>query len=385
MSYDYNFPESLRIAEINNNRKVGTIDRRFIQSGNNIASGFARPEPFPLGSPAMGGKKGIGLKKMAKGTSSGVKMLATDPVGFTNVLVGPPVTSSNYKGDPNNPFGGKVKVGKALKSVGKKAVKVAAPIVTKAATKALEKALTEMMTSAAEEEASGAGMVGGKKGFKSFAKKVISHPATKEMTKEAMKIVVPIAKDVAKQMMKEAIKSMMEGGEPEPTGGKKKGIKSAFKKVGKDLATGVATNVIADALMNPAVDAALLDGTVMGAEVVAEGAGRYSNKIRSVTTQVPGGRGRGRPRKMGGAIMMNPDGSTTAVGSDRRRMGADPRTYTPRKIGGLFSASSGGASAYSGGAKTGGASRQSIVSRIMKERGCSLPQASSIVKAEGLY
>ena len=376
MSYDYNFPESLRIAEINNNRKVGTIDRRFIQSGNNITS-FGNAD-FPLGSPAMGGyapsggRKGIGIKKIAKGTSSGVKMLATDPVGFTKVLVGPPVTSSNYKGDPNNPFGGKVKVGKAFKSIGKKAVSVAAPIVTKAATKALEKALTDMMKSAAEEEAAGAGMSGGKKGFKSFAKSVISHPATKAMTQEAMKIVVPIAKDVAKKMMKEAIQSMMEGGEPSPAGGKK-GLKGTFKKIGKDVATGVATNVIADALMNPAVDAALLDGTVMGAEVVAEGAGRYSNKIRSVTTKVPGGRGRGRPRKMvGGAIMLNPDGSTTASGSDRRRMGADPRTYTPmpRKI---------------GGAKSGGASRQSIVSKIMKERGCSLPQASSIVKAEGLY
>jgi len=53
--------------------------------------------------------------------------------------------------------------------------------------------------------------------------------------------------------------------------------------------------------------------------------------------------------------------------------GADPKTYTPRKVGG----------AISGGAK--GMSRQMMVSKIMKERGVSLPMASSIVKKEGLY
>jgi hypothetical protein len=376
MSYDYNFPESMRIGEINNNRKVGTVDRRFIQSGNNIASGFARPAPYPLGSPAMGGyaPSGGGAGKKLKAVKHGLKQSVTDPVGFTKVLVGPPVTSSNFKGDPSDPFGGKINVGRALKKVGSKAVKVAAPIVTKAATKALEKAITDMMKSSAEEEAMGAGVSGGKKGFKSFAKSIVSHPATKAMTQEAMKIVIPIAKDVAKKMMKEAIQSMMEGSDEAPAGGKVH-IGRALKKVGKDVATGVATNVIADALMNPAVDAALLDGSIMGAEVVAEGAGRYSNKIRSVTTKVPGGRGRGRPRKMmarsmsGGAMMMTPDGQVVAVGSDRRRMGADPRTYTPRAV----------------QRAVGGASRQSIVSKIMRERGVSLPQASSIVKSEGLY
>ena len=370
MSYDYNFPESLRIAEINNNRKVGTVARKYIQSGNNITS-FGNAD-FPLGSPAMGGYAPSGGKKVSlRAVKHGLKQSVTDPVAFTKVLVGPPVTSSNFKGDPNDPFGGKVNVGRALKKVGTKAVKVAAPIVTKAATKALEKALTDMMKSSAEEEASGAGMSGGKKGFKSFAKSVINHPATKAMTQEAMKVVVPIAKDVAKKVVKEAINSMMEGGEPEPAGGKK-GLRHAFRKVGTDLATGVATNVIADALMNPAVDSAILDGTIMGAEVAAEGAGRYSSAIRSVTTKVP--RGRGRPRKMM-ARSMSMSGGAAGIYGAHPMMGSDPRTYTPRKIGG----------ADSGGARSGGASRQSIVSKIMRERGVSLPQASSIVKSEGLY
>jgi hypothetical protein len=385
MSYDYNFPESLRIAEINNNRKVGTRDRRFIQSGNNVASGFARAEPYPLGSPAMGGgvHTGGGAGKKLKAVKHGLKQSVTDPVGFTKVLVGPPVTSSNFKGDPDDPFGGKVNVGRALKKVGSKAVKVAAPIVTKVATKALEKALTEMMKSSAEEEAAGAGMSGGKKGFKAFAKKVVSSPATKAMTQEAMKIVIPIAKDVAKKMMKEAIQSMMEGGDEAPAGGKKIRIGRALKKVGQDVATGVATNVIADALMNPAVDSAILDGTIMGAEVAAEGAGRYSNAIRSVTTKVP--RGRGRPRKMMARSMsmsggVDTGGAMLPYGAHPMRqvgglaLGSNPATYTPRAVQRAVV-----------GVKSGGASRQAIVSKIMRERGVSLPQASSIVKAEGLY
>jgi chemotaxis receptor (MCP) glutamine deamidase CheD len=383
MSYDYNFPESLRIAEINNNRKVGTRDRRFIQSGNNVASGFARAEPYPLGSPAMGGMamSGGGAGKKLKAIKHGLKQSVTDPVGFTKVLVGPPVTSSNFKGDPSDPFGGKVNVGRALKKVGSKAVKVAAPIVTKAATKALEKALTDMMKSSAEEEAMGAGIVGGKKGFKAFAKKVVSSPATKAMTQEAMKIVIPIAKDVAKKMMKEAIQSMMEGGDEAPAGGKVR-IGRALKKVGKDVATGVATNVIADALMNPAVDSAILDGTIMGAEVAAEGAGRYSNAIRSVTTKVP--RGRGRPRKMARSMSMSggidTGGAMLPYGAHPMRqvgglaLGSNPATYTPRAVQRAVV-----------GVKSGGASRQAIVKKIMKERGVSLPQASSIVKSEGLY
>ena len=395
MSYDYNFPESMRIAEINNNRKVGTVARKFIQSGNNVAS-FGNAE-FPLGSPAMGGyaPSGGGIGKKLRATKHGVTRLATDPVGFTKILVGAPVTSSNFQGDPSDPFGGKIHLGRALKKVGKQAVAVAAPIATKVATKYLEKAIEDMMKSEAEGAAAGAGMAGGKKGFKSFAKKIVSHPATKAMTQEALKIVIPIARNVAKQLMEEAVKSMMEGGEPEPAPAGGKGV---FKKIGKSLGkvatnvgVGVGSNYIAAALMNPAVDEALLTGAVVGTEVVAEGAGKYSNKIRSVTSQMPGGRGRGRPRKMtGGAIMMMPDGSYRAVGSDaqgmmprprriggRLALGADPRTWSP--TGGGLAKTVGRTKSAAGGG------RGAIVSKIMRERGVSMPQASSIVKAEGLY
>ena len=46
-----------------------------------------------------------------------------------------------------------------------------------------------------------------------------------------------------------------------------------------------------------------------------------------------------------------------------------------------------GASKKHGGASTGGArsARGAVVSQVMRERGCSLPEASRIVKAEGLY
>jgi hypothetical protein len=46
-----------------------------------------------------------------------------------------------------------------------------------------------------------------------------------------------------------------------------------------------------------------------------------------------------------------------------------------------------GLNASTGGASTGGSrsARGAIVSQVMRERGCSLPEASRIVKAEGLY
>jgi len=392
MSYDYNFPESLRIADFNNNVKVGSIPRKYIQSGNNVATGFARPAPYEYGSPAMGGGKGrrgiqpsdsfkrmvgqggkVGVKKLTKGTASGVKMLATDPVGFTNVLVGPPTTSSNFQGDPNNPFGGKVKVGKIAKSVGSSAVKVAVPIVTKVATKALEKAILDMMKSSAEAE--GAGMSGGKKGAKAFAKSVLSSPITKAVAKEALDVALPIVKKIAMDMLKDGLKSMMEGSS-EPTGGKGKGAKSFFRSVGDKtvdaglgVGSAVGTAYLLQALANPAVAEAVAEGALPVGEAVAIGVAEGAGMKR----------GRGRPRKVpiyGASPPMRSMSAGGAPSGGRMIYGADPRTYTPRQIGG-------GNGATSGGAK--GMSRQMMVSKIMKERGVSLPMASSIVKKEGLY
>lgn len=430
MSYDYNFPESMRIAEINNNRKVGTVPRRFIQSGNNVASGFARPE-FPLGSPAMGGeaisggkrqaktlyasdsfKRMVGqggkVKRIAKGTASGIKMLATDPVGFTNVLVGPPTSSSNFQGDPNNPFGGKIKGSKVLKSVGK----VVVPIVTKAATKALEKALTDMIKSGVEAE--GAGMCGGKKGAKAFAKSVMSSPVTKAVAKEAFDIALPVVKKVATDMAKDLIKGLMSG-ESEPAGGKAKGpgAKKFFTRTGDKVVdagigvgTAAGTAYLLQALANPAVLEAAATTALPIAETVAltaaEGAGmmkRGRGRPRKIpiyganpptrSMSASGGSARGKKNRevvfgSGGALPprpiiygANPITRPMRGGADsggQMIYGADPRTFTPRRIGGM---------APSGGAK--GMSRQMMVSKIMRERGVSLPEASSIVKREGLY
>jgi hypothetical protein len=166
MSYDYEFPEGLRIADINNNRKVGTIDRRFIQSGNNVASGFARPAPFPLGSPAMGG-----------GGS-----------------------------------GGAFNIGKTFKSLGSSAVKIAAPVVSKIAQQHLEKALTSMLSSSAESAAAGAGVTGGRKGFKAFARSVVSHPQVKAFASQAVKTIAPHVKAMAENMLNATIQRLSEHG-----------------------------------------------------------------------------------------------------------------------------------------------------------------------------
>ena len=62
---------------------------------------------------------------------------------------------------------------------------------------------------------------------------------------------------------------------------------------------------------------------------------------------------------------------------DIEDLGSDIKRMVQRRRGG----------ARSGGARSGGArsERAQIVKQVMAERGCSLPQASRIVKEEGLY
>jgi len=506
MSYDYEFPEGLRIADINNNRKVGTIDRRFIQSGNNVASGFARPEPFPLGSPAMGGAGSGGKFNLGRAIKHGVSSVGNTVVkvatpvatkmaqqhlekaltsmlesgaesaaagagmtggkrgfkSFAKSVVNHPAVKSmatqaihaiaphvknmaeKFLNDAlqgatapsETPVGGKFNIGRSLKHLGSSVVSVAAPVVSKVAQAHLEKAVNEMFKSGAEASASGAGMAGGKRGFKAFAKSVISHPEVKKFASHAVSVIAPHVKDMADKMLNQVIQTAMESGSSAPAGGKFN-LGHAFKKVGSTLgrtaaslapkvlpvalgslamatgnpelaipasmlgeesgkaiaskygrglrprgrprlmeggkkfnlgralkkgvssvghtlgnvATGVGTQYLVNALTNPAVDEALAEGAMVAL-----------------------GRPRGRPRKAGGAMM---------------RLGADPRTYTPRAIGGIGVGFRNGkmvkmTDVARGGARSGGA-RGAIVSRIMRERGCSLPQASSIVKAEGLY
>ena len=63
MSYDYSFPET-QLAQFNNNRKVGTVNRKFIQSGNNSTSGYMHPQ-ISINNPAMGGESISGGESLA--------------------------------------------------------------------------------------------------------------------------------------------------------------------------------------------------------------------------------------------------------------------------------------------------------------------------------
>jgi hypothetical protein len=306
----------MRIAEINNNRKVGTVARKYIQSGNNVASGFARPEPFPLGSPAMGG----------------VAMSAGESVSG---------------GKKFNLVGTLKKVGKKVASAAAPLVAIAEPIATKYAQQHLEKALTGMLQSSAESAAAGAGMTGGKRGAKMAAKEMMAHPDTKKMIAEALQSLTPVVQNMANSMV-----------------GGKRGIGNFFKKVGRTVGHTLAS--VAPQVLPVAFEAlATATGNPELAIPAAAIGSQTGNLLKSKYGS--GMRPRGRPRKM------------LALAAE------EASASMPRAIGGKKRVSkSAGGVAMSAGVRSGGA-RGVIVSRIMKERGVSLPQASSIVKKEGLY
>ena len=289
-NYDYNFPESLRIAEINNNRKVGTVQRKFIQSGNNVASGFARPEPYPLGSPAMGG---------AMSAVSGGGAMSAASGGKFNL--------------------GKVfkKVGKVAKSVGESAVKVAAPVVTKLAQQHLEKALTSMLQSSAESGAVGAGITGGKRGARKYAKEMMAHPDTKKMIAEAVQSLTPVVQNVADSMV----------------GGRKFNIGRAFKSVGRSIGK-VAANIAPTVL--PMAFEALATATG-NPELAIPAAAIGSQTGDALKKKYGSGRPRGRPRK---ALALAVEAASASM----------PRAIGGSKSGGSKSGGSKSGGSKSGGA-----------------------------------
>lgn len=275
-------------------------------------------------------------------------------------------------------IGGKKHIGKAFKKIGKSVGKVGQDVATGVGTQMLVSALTNPAVDEGLMEGAEVGMMamgrrrgrpptGGKKGLskglKKVGKAVVKHATpilkkqgekmlekgieslvnymvqdeTSEMSggkKMSLKDIAkhPATKKIAHEVIKQTapivkehgkkmIKDMLKGSSQEPSGGKIH-VGKALKKVGK-IAEPVAVGVASNVL----------------ADAIMSGAGR-KDKVRQAIDDIED------------------------LGSDIKHMA--------RKSGG----------SSSGGARS---RRAGIVKQVMQERGCSLPEASKIVKAEGLY
>jgi hypothetical protein len=193
--------------------------------------------------------------------------------------------------------------------------------VQKQGEKMLKKGIDSLVSSMMQDEQQG--MSGGRK---LSIKKIASHPITKKIADHVIKTATPIVKDYAKQQIKQALS----GSSSAPAGGK-----ISMGKIGKSIGKEVGQS-------------ALRVGTDVGEQMLAS----YLA-------------GEGRGDKVRQAI------------DDIEDLGSDIKHLVQKRRGG----------ARSGGARSGGArsERAQIVKQVMAERGCSLPQASRIVKEEGLY
>ena len=368
--YDYENLMGMPHSQVSNSgfqSATALKDGRYIQRGSNPYTDYLHPElsmrnpvggmrggPVAIGSilgpdghfRQIGGKKGIGKKigkafgKVGKAVQPVAEQVATQYL--VNALTNPAVdeglmegaevgmmaAAGRRRGRP--PAGGKMKVGKAFKKVAshpitKTIVKKATPIVQKQGEKMLKKGLDNLVASMMQDEQQE--MSGGRK---ISIKKIASHPITKKISDHVIKTATPIVKDFAKQQIKQMLSGSSDSASA-PAGGKH----SAFGKIGKAIGSEVGKS-------------ALRVGTDVGEQMLVSalmGAGRR-DKVRQAI-------------------------------DDIEDLGSDIKHMVQRRRGGAFSAG-----ARSGGARS---ERAEIVKQVMAERGCSLPQASRIVKEEGLY
>jgi hypothetical protein len=269
----------------------------------------------------------------------------------------------NYmSGSSAPPAGGKINFGKIAKKVGKVALPVGKEVVRVTLPYA-----KKMAKDAFEDYMSSAPAQGGRIASpQAYAKYLALHHPTQggkihwgKIAKKVGKVALPIAKDMAI----DAFENYMSGSSAPPAGGKVH-IGRAFKKVGRAVgrvgatiapyALPIAFDALATASGNP--ELAPL-GQALGQSTGDALAKKYGYGA--------GMKPRGRPRKNGGALLMNhPEQFHHSV-------------YPPAL------------QSYSGKFKGAGVKRVSargaIVSQVMKQHGMSLPQASAFVKQNGLY
>lgn len=273
-------------------------------------------------------------------------------------------------------IGGKKHIGKAFKKVGKSVEKVGKDVATGVGTQMLVNALTNPAVDEGLMEGAEVGMMamgrrrgrpptGGKKGLSKGLKKV---------GKAVIKHATPILKKQGEKLLEKGIESlvnyMVQDETSEMSGGKKMSL--------KDIAKHPATKKIAHEVIKQTAPIVKEHGKKMIQDMLKGSepsggkihVGKALKKVGKVAEPIAVGvasnvladaitSGAGRRDKVRQAIDDIED-----LGSDIKRMA--------RKSGG---SSSGGARSI----------RAGIVKQVMKERGVSLPEASKIVKAEGLY
>ena len=360
-------------------------DGKYIQRGSNPYTDYLHPElsmrnpvggyrgePHAIGSimgqdgqfRQIGGKKGIGkaFKSVGKALQKPAEAVATQYL--VNALTNPAVDEGLMEGAEvgmmalgrrrgRPPAGGKMKIGKAIKKVAshpvtKTIVKKATPIVQKQGEKMLKKGIDSLVSSMMQDEQQE--MSGGRK---LSIKKIASHPITKKITDHVIKTATPIVKDYAKQQIKQALS----GSSSAPAGGKSK-----MGKIGHSLGSLTLKQALSQPPFAPAPAGGKISMGKIGKSIGKE-VGKSALRVGTdVGEQMLASylAGEGRRDKVRQAI------------DDIEDLGSDIKHLVQKRRGG----------ARSGGARS---ERAQIVKQVMAERGCSLPQASKIVKEEGLY
>lgn len=362
--YDYENLQGMPHTQVSNSgfqSATALQDGRYIQRGSNPYTDYLHPE-LSMRNP-VGGMRGQGPYHISGGP----------------IEVGAP-----------RKIGGKFKVGKALGKVGKAIQKPAENIATGVATQYLVGALTNPAVDDALLEGAEVGMMaaagrrrgrppaGGKKGIGKAFKKVASHPITKTIVKKA----TPIIQKQGEKALKKGIESLVAGltqdEEQEMSGGRKMSLKK--------IASHPLTKKIADHVVKTATP------------IVKEHAKRMIKEALSGSSSAEPSGGKIKMGKIGKSIGKEVGKSALKVGTDvgeqmlanylagegrhdKVRQAIDDIEDLGSDIAHLVKKKRRGG-AQSGGARS---ERAAIVKQVMAERGCSLPQASRIVKEEGLY
>ena len=350
--YDYQNLMGMPHSQVNNSgfqSATALKDGKYIQRGSNPYTDYLHPElsmrnpvggmrgpyhisggPIEVGQRQIGGKKGIGkaFKSVGKALQKPAEAVATQYL--VNALTNPAVDEGLMEGAEVGLMAAAGRRRGRPPAGGKFSLKKA---VSHPVTKTIIKKATPIVQKQGEKalkkgiDSLVSSMMQDEQqemsgGRKMSLKKIASHPITKKITDHVIKTATPIVKDYAKKTIKEALSGSSSA---EPSGGK-----IHMGKIGKSIGKEVGKS-------------ALRVGTDVGEQMLA-------NYLA----------GEGRRDKVRQAIDDIED-----LGSDIKRM------YKSRRGG-----------AQSGGARS---ERAQIVKQVMAERGCSLPQASRIVKEEGLY
>lgn len=360
--YDYENLQGMPHTQVSNSgfQSASALqDSRYIQRGSNPYTDYLHPE-LSMKNP-VGGMRGQGPYHISGG-----------PI------------------EVGRKIGGKIHVGKALGKVGKALQKPAENIATGVATNYLMGALTNPAVDDALLEGAEVGMMaaagrrrgrppaGGKKGIGKAFKKVASHPITKTIVKKA----TPIVQKQGEKALKKGIESLVAGltqdEEQEMSGGRKMSLKK--------IASHPITKKIADHVVKTATP------------IVKEHAKRMIKEALSGSSSAEPSGGKIKMGKIGKSIGKEVGKSALKVGTnvgeqmlanylagegrhDKVRQAIDDIEDLGSDIAHLVRKKRRGG-AQSGGARS---ERAAIVKQVMAERGCSLPQASKIVKEEGLY